>query len=114
MNRPTAEQTDRAIEVVLNWQQTRKAREMKFYSEALARGELSVIPFKEVTKQKSRCDLCLEFQPAGIRRYWYRENAKGELHCWWFAPCEKCFKELMEAVTIHQLVAAQLPQLVTI
>ena len=113
MNRPTAEQTDRAIEVVLNWQQTRKAREMKFYSEALARGELSVIPFKEVTKQKSRCDICLEFQPAGMRRYWYRENREQELHCWWFHPCERCWKELTESVSVQDLSIAQQPQLIT-
>ncbi len=103
----TGAQLDGVLEAVLTWQAQHKAREMKFYSEALTRGELTVIPFKEFTKQKSRCDVCSEMQPAGIRRFWYRENAKGLLHCWWFHPCDKCWGELILSASLESLMVAQ-------
>lgn len=89
---------------VHDWQAERKARELAFYRDALAEGELSIVPGKERTTRKCKCDVCLAPQEPGIRKFWFRGKVGG---FWWFRACEKCYAELVDA---HVPVIAQVLQ----
>ncbi len=75
---------------IYEWREARKARELEFYRQALAAGELSVIPGKERTAHKCRCDVCLATQEPGIQKYWYQ----GKDGSRWFRVCDGCMSEI--------------------
>ncbi len=74
-----------------NWREDRKERELAFYRSALAAGELSVMPGKEHTTRKCKCDICLKSQEAGARKFWFQGKDMG---FWWLCVCEGCWAEL--------------------
>ena len=86
---------------------------MAFYTAALVKNELSVIPGKEHTTRKANCDICHMPQETGIRKFWYRESRETGFQSFWFHPCDACLTELMTATPVHHLVLARFPQAVT-
>jgi hypothetical protein len=108
--------SDRALRVLkldyIAWQEA-KARNLAFYTAALVRNELSVIPGKEHTTRKANCDICNAPQEPGIRKFFYKENRETGFQSFYFHPCSQCWQELMNSVPMQYLLIAQIPQGVT-
>lgn len=86
------------------WQQDRKIANIKFYAEALVKNELHVIQGSDFTTRKANCDVCLQKQNPGMRKFRYIPRSGLPF---WFHPCDGCWQELMAAVELPALVIAQ-------
>ena len=112
-SQPTSNHFDFAVESLLDWQIEARARNMNFYSNALVKNELTVIPGKEYTAKKSNCDVCSWPQKPGIRKFFYRESRVVGYQSFFCHLCDTCFTELVNVAPIQLLVIAQLSQTVT-
>lgn len=87
-----------------DWRAKKKIENIEFYSAALVANELHVIQGKEQTVRKANCDVCLNPQKPGMKKFRYIPN-KGL--AFWFCPCDDCWIELMKAADLTALVVAQ-------
>jgi hypothetical protein len=99
---------DRALQEIESWRRERKAENLRFYADAITNGQVRVIPGKETTERKSKCDVCYRPQKAGIRKFFYSNGVS-----FYFHTCEPCWTEIVVSADVHVPVIARISQGVT-
>lgn len=71
-------------------------RNFDFYLDALTHNELTVVDGNEFTSRRSQCEICMETQAPGVRKFLYRDRIQP-IHFWFIHPCQQCWNDLSEA-----------------